>query len=65
MVDALSGKVRYAIRKRLNGRRRERERRYYVDDGNQNLTATYFGGAGHEGNEPFARLHRCGEEMQP
>jgi hypothetical protein len=49
----------------LNERRKERQRRYYVDDGNQNLTATYFGGAGHDDNEPFAMLHRFGEEMQP
>jgi hypothetical protein len=65
IVDAETGKVRYAIRKPLNDRRKERQRRYFVEEGNRNLAATYFGGIAREDNEPFAMLHRFGEEMQP
>jgi hypothetical protein len=58
LVDAETGKVRYSIRKTLDGDRRERQRRYVVDEGNQSLAATYFGGVIAEDQEPFAMLHR-------
>jgi len=58
VVDAETGKVRYSIRKRLNDTRRERQRRYLLEDGNETLAATYFGGIGSERSEPFAMLHR-------
>jgi hypothetical protein len=65
IVDAETGKVRYSIRKPLNERRKERQRRYFLEEGNQSLAATYFGGFASESNEPFAMLHRTGQEMQP
>jgi hypothetical protein len=65
VVDAESGKVRYAIRKPLTASRKEQQRRYFVEEGNQSLAATYFGGVASEDNEPFAMLHRFGEETQP
>jgi hypothetical protein len=58
VVDAETGKVRYGIRKTLNDARRERQRRYLIEDGNENLAATYLGGVGRERSEPFAMLHR-------
>jgi hypothetical protein len=58
VVDAETGKVRYSVKKRLDEERRERQRRYLVDEGNETLAATYFGGVGKEHNEPFAMLHR-------
>ena len=58
MVDAETGKVRYSINKPLDDARRERQRRYLLEDGNETLAATYFGGIGREQNEPFAMLHR-------
>jgi hypothetical protein len=58
VVDAETGKVRYSIKKPLTDRRRERQRRYYLEDGNEDLAATYFGGVGRDHNEPFALLHR-------
>jgi hypothetical protein len=58
VVDAETGVVRFSIKKPLNERRRERQRSYYMDDGNRTLAATYFGSAGREHNEPFAMLHR-------
>ena len=58
LVDAETGKVRYSIQKRLDDDRRERQRRYLVDEGNESLAATYFGGVASERNEPFAMLHR-------
>jgi hypothetical protein len=65
IVDAETGKVRYAIRKPLNDRRKARQSRYFLEEGNQSLAATYFGGVASEDNEPFAMLHRFGEETQP
>jgi hypothetical protein len=65
VVDAETGKVRYSIRKPLTERRKERQRRYFLEEGNQSLAATYFGGVASEDNEPFAMLHRFQEEMQP
>ncbi len=58
VVDAETAKVRYSIRKKLNDDRRERQRRYLLEDGNENLAATYFGGVGRQRSEPFAMLHR-------
>jgi hypothetical protein len=58
VVDAETGMVRYSIKKPLNERRRERQRHYYLEDGNEGLAATYFGGVGRDHNEPFALLHR-------
>ena len=58
VVDVETGKVRYSIKKRLDDARRERQRRYLLEDGNETLAATYFGGIGREQNEPFAMLHR-------
>jgi hypothetical protein len=65
VVDAETGKVRYSIRKPLTGRRKERQLRYFLEEGNQSLAATYFGGVASEDNEPFAMLHRFQEDMQP
>jgi hypothetical protein len=58
ILEADTGKVRYAIRKRLDEERRARQLAYLTDTGNQNLAATYFGGVASEDNEPFAMLHR-------
>jgi len=58
LVDAETGKVRYSIQKRLDDDRRERQRRYLIEEGNESLAATYFGGVASERNEPFAMLHR-------
>lgn len=58
LVDAETGKVRYSIKKRLDEDRKEKQRRYLVEDGNQSLAATYFGDVVTEDNEPFAVLHR-------
>jgi hypothetical protein len=58
LVDAETGKVRYSIKKPLDEARKERQQRYLVDEGNQGLAATYFGGPTSEENEPFAMLHR-------
>ena len=37
---------------------RNRFRKYLLEDGNETLAATYFGGIGQEQAEPFAMLHR-------
>jgi hypothetical protein len=58
VVDAETGKVRYSIRKKLDDDRRQRQRQYLMEDGNESLAATYFGGVGRAGSEPFAMLHR-------
>ena len=58
LVDADTGKVRYSVKKPLNDARKERQRRYLLEEGNESLAATYFGDAMTEGNEPFAMLHR-------
>ncbi len=58
VVDAETGKVRYSIRKTLNDARRQRQRQYLLEDGNESLAATYFGGVAHARTEPFAVLHR-------
>jgi hypothetical protein len=58
VVDAETAKVRYSITKTLDDARRQRQRQYLMEDGNENLAATYFGGAGRERTEPFAMLHR-------
>ena len=58
VVDAETGKVRYSVKKRLNEARRERQRRYLLEEGNESLAATYFGGVGRDTSEPFAMLHR-------
>ena len=65
IVDAETGKVRYSIRKPLNEGRKEHQRRYFVEEGNQSLAATYFAGVASEDNEPFAMLHRFQTEQQP
>jgi hypothetical protein len=58
VVDAETGKVRYSIRKPLNERRKARQLRYFLEEGNESLAATYFGGIASENAEPFAMLHR-------
>jgi hypothetical protein len=58
LVDAETGRVRYSIKKKLNDERKERQRRYFVDEGSRSLAATYFGPPGSEEREPFAILHR-------
>jgi hypothetical protein len=58
VVDAETGVVRYSIKKPLNDRRRQRQRSYYLEEGNESLAATYFGGVGRDQGEPFAMLHR-------
>jgi hypothetical protein len=58
LVEAESGKVRYSIKKRLDDARKERQRRYFLEEGNRSLAATYFGGIASEDREPFAMLHR-------
>lgn len=58
LVDADTGKVRYSVKKPLNDARKEKQRRYLLEEGNESLAATYFGDVTTEGNEPFAMLHR-------
>jgi hypothetical protein len=58
IVDAETGKVRYSIKKLLDEARKERQRRYLLEEGNENLAATYLGGVTSVQNEPFAMLHR-------
>jgi hypothetical protein len=58
LVDAETGKVRYSIKKKLTDERKERQRRFFVDEGSRSLAATYFGPPGAEEREPFAVLHR-------
>ena len=59
IVDAETGVIRYSIKKRLDAaRRRDRQRQFMLEDGNESLAATYFGGIGQERGEPFATLHR-------
>jgi hypothetical protein len=58
VVDAETGKVRYSIKKPLDEARQERQRRYLLEEGNENLAATYLGGVTSVQNEPFAMLHR-------
>ena len=58
VVDAETGKVRYSIRKPLTERRKARQLRYFLEEGNESLAATYFGGVASEKSEPFAMLHR-------
>jgi hypothetical protein len=65
VVDALSGKVRYSIRKPLNEARKARQRQYFLEEASQDLAATYFGRIVSEDNEPFAMLHRFGDGVQP
>jgi hypothetical protein len=60
IVDADTGEVRYGIRKPANDVRRERQRRFHLDEGSRSLAATYFGGPNREHDEPFAMLHRHG-----
>jgi hypothetical protein len=58
VVDAETGMIRYSIKKPLTDHRRERQRRFYLEDSNEGLAATYFGGVGRDDDEPFALLHR-------
>jgi hypothetical protein len=58
IVDAETGEVRYGIRKPPDEARRERQRRFHLEEGSQSLAATYFGGPAREQDEPFAMLHR-------
>jgi hypothetical protein len=58
LVDADTGKVRYSVKKPLTDSRKERQRRFLLEEGNESLAATYFGDATTEGDEPFAMLHR-------
>jgi hypothetical protein len=58
LVDAATGKVRYSIKKKLDETRTERQRSYFLAEGNESLAATYFGGANSTHDEPFAMLHR-------
>ena len=58
LVDAKDGKVRYSIKKPLDDEeRKERQRRYLLDEANESLAATYFSDV-MEDKEPFAMLHR-------
>jgi hypothetical protein len=59
VVDAQSGRIQYSIRKPLDDARRERQRRYVLEEGNESLGATYFGGVERDRKEPFAMLHRA------
>ncbi|MEO7997778.1 MAG: hypothetical protein ABI852_10045, partial [Gemmatimonadaceae bacterium] len=58
VIDASTGKLRYAIRKRLDKNRQQKQREYLTGVGNETLAATYFGGVGGDVHEPFAMLHR-------
>jgi hypothetical protein len=58
LVEAETGEVRFSIKKKLDDQRRERQRRYSLEEGSRSLAATYFGGVIGEGKEPFAMLHR-------
>lgn len=58
VIDASTGKLRYAIRKRLDKNREQKQRDYLTGLGNEALAATYFGGVGGDVHEPFAMLHR-------
>ena len=58
LVDADTGKVRYSVKKPLTDARKERQRRFLLEEGNESLAATYFGDVTTEGEEPFAMLHR-------
>jgi hypothetical protein len=58
VVDAATGKIRYTIRKTLDEARIKQQRRYILEQANENLAATYFGKVALEENEPFAILHR-------
>lgn len=58
LVDAESGEVRYSIKKKLTDERKDRQRRFFMDEGSRSLAATYFGPPGAEEREPFAVLHR-------
>jgi hypothetical protein len=58
VVDAETGKVRYSIKKPLTADRRERQRRYLLEEGNATRAATQIGGVGQDHSEPFAILHR-------
>jgi hypothetical protein len=58
VIDAETGKVRYSIKKPLDAARKDRQRRYLLEDGNEGLAATYLGGITSDDNEPFALLHR-------
>jgi hypothetical protein len=57
LVDAVTGRVRYSIRKRIDSNmRREKQRKYMSDVADQSLYATYFRNSREQ--EPFAALHR-------
>jgi hypothetical protein len=57
LVDAVTGRVRYSIKKRIDNKaRRDRQRQYMSDVANQSLHATYFRNS--RDREPFAALHR-------
>jgi PAS domain-containing protein len=58
ILDADTGKVRYSVKKPLTDARKERQRRFLLEEGNESLAATYFGDTTTEGDEPFAMLHR-------
>jgi hypothetical protein len=57
-VDAVTGRVRYSIKKPLSDARADRQRRYVLDEGNRNLAATYFQSVTGRTREPFAMVHR-------
>jgi hypothetical protein len=59
VVDAETGRVQYSIRKPLDDARRERQRHFMLEQGDENLGATYFGGVETDRKEPFAMLHRA------
>jgi hypothetical protein len=57
-----SGRLQYAITKGINDQARlERQRQFVAGTGDGSLRATYFGGV-RDAQEPFAMLHRAGEE---
>jgi hypothetical protein len=57
LIDAVTGKVRYTIRKTLDDARIERQRRFILGQAGESLAATYFGNRAVD-DEPFAMLHR-------
>jgi hypothetical protein len=66
IVDTDTGRVRYAIEKRMGSKARlERQRRFLKKADGRSLRAMYFGSLGLSGTpEPFSLLHRDFEERQ-
>jgi hypothetical protein len=58
LVDAESGEIRYSIKKPLTESRKERQRRFLLEEGTRSLAATYFDDLLTDSKEAFAMLHR-------